>query len=109
MFSAVLIALALAAGANPTDAPRKEFSQCMDKFVRKSLDAKMPASSFDKGLAPACAAAENALRQASVNYDVQDGVARPEAEKYINDEISDLQTNVKAMYAQYLETGTKPD
>lgn len=108
MFSTILVAATLALAANPTDAPRKAYAQCIEQFVKKGLDQKLSAADFEKALAPACAKEEAKLRETAIAYDMQDGVSRADAEKYIGEEINDLQSNMRTMYQEYLDTGTRP-
>lgn len=107
MISIALVAMLLAA-ANPTDVPRKAYLQCIDQFLRKSLEEKMSPSAFEKALGPACAEKEATLRKVSIDYDVGDGVPRAEAEQYISEEIGDFQSNTRIMYRQYVDTNTRP-
>lgn len=107
MISIALVTLALAA-AHPTDVPRKAYQQCLDQFLRKSLDDKVGPDAFEKALAAACADKEAVLKKVAIDFDVKDGVSRREAEQYISDEISDFQSNTRIMYRQYVDTNTKP-
>lgn len=107
MISIALVTLALAA-ANPTDVPRKAYLQCLDQFLRKSLDEKMGPDAFEKALGPACAEKEGVLKKIAVDYDMKDGVSRKDAEQYIGEEINDFQSNMRIMYRQYVDTNTRP-
>lgn len=107
MISIAIVSMLLAA-ANPTDVPRKAYLQCLDQFLRKSLDDKMSPNAFEKALAPACAEKEAVLKKIAIDYDVKDGVSRKDAEQYITDEINDFQSNTRMMYQQYMDTGTRP-
>lgn len=104
----IALATMLLAAANPSDVPRKAYLQCLDQFMRKSLDDKMGADTFDKALGPACAEKEGVLKKVAIDFDVKDGVPRKEAEQYISEEIGDFQSNIRIMYRQYVDTNTKP-
>lgn len=107
MISIVLVTMLLAA-ANPSDPPRKAYLQCLDQFMRKSLDERMKPDDFEKAMGPACAEKEGVLKKVAIDYDVKDGVPRKDAEQYIIEEIGDFQSNIRIMYRDYFDSNSKP-
>lgn len=92
----------------PTAQPRKAYSKCINEVVKKSLDQKVPPSSFGGTLGGACQAEAAALRDAVIAQELAIGSKRTEAEEMARDEVLDYQLNATEMYSEYFESGTRP-
>jgi hypothetical protein len=98
MISSVLAMLMMAPSPAVIATARRDYSMCLDAFMKKSIKDKMETPAFEAGLAPACAAKEAAFRTVVVAADVAVGIKRADAEENAKFEIDDIQLNIKETF-----------
>jgi len=111
MFSSLLALsfYAMAAPAGPAAGPRKAYAACLKKVTNEALDKKMDAADFGRSLDAACPAEAAALRNAIVAQRIAAGARPADAQAIARDDVLDFQLNAAEMYAEYLESGAKPN
>lgn len=82
--SAVLVAV-LQAGIN---APRDAFGDCLKASAAKAATEKVEGDAFEAYLQNACAAQITAYRDASIRFDMKNGVSRKEAASATDDMVN---------------------
>jgi hypothetical protein len=89
--------------------PRKQYSECLNKAVKKNLTDKTDPTSFPAAARTACAAEATAFKAALVTYDVKAGTRRTQAEQDANLQIEDYLNSALETYKVFSESGAKPD
>lgn len=103
-----MIAMAMvAAPADPVEAARKDFNECLTKFANESLEAKKEQSAFTKESAEACPAEKTKLIEAMVKSEMQYGGKKAEAESYANEETQMIIDSYVGSYGDFLSSNTR--
>ena len=110
MISTVLTMMLAAAPAPAVlNSARREYSTCLQAFMKSSLKEKMDPAAFDAALAPACESKAQAFRGASIAADTAIGIKRAAAEENAGTELEDLRANTKEYYRTYHRIGSAPE
>lgn len=87
---------------------RQGYSGCLGTLLRTNLKDRVAPDAFETTLANSCKTEEATFRNASISTDLSMGTSRASAEESANFEISDMVTNTKERYKDYVETNTQP-
>ena len=98
MISTVLAMLMMAPSPAVIANARRDYSMCLDSFMKKGIKDKMEQAAFESGMVPACAAKEAAFRSVVVAADMAVGIKRADAEENATLEIDDIQLNIKELF-----------
>jgi hypothetical protein len=98
MISSVLAMLMMAPSPAVIATARRDYSMCLDQFMKKGIKDKMETAAFESSLVPACAAKEAAFRTVVVAADIAVGIKRADAEENARFEIDDIQANIKETF-----------
>lgn len=93
----------------PLVAPRRNYSSCLSKAVKKSLGEKVDPAAFPAAARTVCAAEEAAFKAALVSFDVKAGIRRAQAERDAETQIEDYLTGAAETYKVHAEAGSKPE
>jgi len=91
----LIASAALAATAQPSDAPRKAYANCLGEFVRKANKDALTQDAFDAGIKTACTTQEAAFRKSVVDYDMKTGTKRADAEDGARLQVEDYMANAR--------------
>ena len=101
MISSVL-AIALttisAQASDTTRTARQAFTTCLRTYVDRSLDAGMPAETFQAEYPAQCGAQEEAFKAAVVRRETSARASRADAEEAANLEVEDARVNFSEMF-----------
>lgn len=87
---------------------RQGYSGCLSTLLRSNLKEKVAPDAFNTTLGSSCKTEESNFRNASISTDVSMGTSRASAEESANFEISDMITNTKERYKDYVDSNTTP-
>ncbi len=87
---------------------RQGYAGCLGTLLRTNLKEKVEPDAFNTTLGGSCKTEEANFRNASVTTDISMGTSRASAEQSANFEISDMVTNTKERYKDYVESHTEP-
>jgi hypothetical protein len=110
MISSVL-ALMLAAGpagADKVALARREYTHCLNLFMKQSLKDKMAKDAFTTAIATACSDKLQAFRTYAISSDTAVGIKRAAAEENAATEVQDLMANTKELFTDYSDSNTIP-
>ena len=107
-----LLALTLVGGAMQNEAAnqaRRDYSACLQTFMRASLRERMEPGAFETALATQCSTQAGAYRAAMIARDRRTGGSRERAEEDAQGTIDDARANVLEYYRDYYESNTVPN
>jgi hypothetical protein len=109
MVSQVLaILLIVAAGkADPVDAARKSFNNCLIDQHNKAVELKKTSSDFDKIVKENCLTERTAYHDANVKAERGYGSNAKDAEQYANEEVQNVVSGIISSFTSNIESGAK--
>jgi hypothetical protein len=81
--------------------PRKNYGDCLNKFVQAKVGDKLAEDAFKTGVKAACATQETAFRTAWINYEVGMKTKRADAEQNAESQIDDYLQNAVDNYKEW--------
>ena len=87
---------------------RQGYAGCLGTLLRSNLKEKIAPDAFNTTLGSSCKSEESNFRNASIAADVSMGTSRASAEESATFEISDMITNTKERYQDYVDSNTAP-
>ena len=87
---------------------RQGYAGCLGTLLRSNLKEKVEPDAFNTAIGSSCKTEEATFRNASVATDISMGTSRASAEQSANFEITDMVTNTKERYKDYVDSKTEP-
>jgi hypothetical protein len=87
---------------------RQGYAGCLGTLLRSNLKEKVDPDAFNTAVGGSCKTEEATFRNAAVTADVAAGTSRATAEQGANFEITDMLTNTKERYKDYVDSHTEP-
>ena len=110
MISSALALMLLAAPSPEAVArARNDYNRCLMEHLKKSLKEDAEETAFESGMAPACAAKQDAFRSVVVAVDTAAGIKRAAAQEGADMEVEYMVTNAKELFRVHKGSNTTPD
>lgn len=102
LVAATMLSMA-AAKADPLDAPRKAYNNCLIELHNKSVKDKVAQADFPATVDAACTAQRDAFKAAVVKSERSYGSNAKDAEEYASDEVKQIEDWITDAYKDNLD------